>query len=94
MDSPSEGEEISCPPKKSLAQTYQDYVDKEKQQNEVAVSSGLASDMLNIRREITLFESSGNRGHYLEKIYTALLSVPPTSVEGVLSFKWTSFILG
>ncbi|GFX29962.1 transposable element Tc3 transposase [Trichonephila clavipes] len=34
-----------------------------------------------IRREIDLFEDEGFRGKYLEKVYRALLTVPPTSVD-------------
>ena len=84
MDSPNE-EEVPVPEKKSLSQCYKEYVDKETQQSEATPSSKKASDLLNIKREMILFESSGNRGNYLEKIYTALLSIPPTSVEGVFS---------
>ncbi|GFX87496.1 alpha-tocopherol transfer protein-like [Trichonephila clavipes] len=39
-----------------------------------------------IRREIDLFEDEGFRGKYLEKVYLALLKVPPTNVDAIRVF--------
>ena len=51
-------------------------------ESESALNSRKTTILTNMKREMTLYESSGNRGHYLEQINTALLSIPPTSVEG------------
>ncbi|GFX75008.1 hypothetical protein TNCV_1845801 [Trichonephila clavipes] len=42
-----------------------------------------------IRREIDLFEDEGFRRKYLEKVYRALLTVPPASVDAERAFSTT-----
>ena len=83
MDDPVE-EGTAPPSKKSLTDSYQESKDTESKELERAFNAKKASILTNIKRDITLFESSGNRGKMLELIYTALLSIPPTSVEGRL----------
>ncbi|GFV26417.1 RNA-directed DNA polymerase from mobile element jockey [Trichonephila clavipes] len=39
-----------------------------------------------IQREIDLFEDEGSTGKYLEKVYYAMLTVPPTSVDAERAF--------
>ena len=77
VDEPGEPE----PPKKTLSQSYKEFIEKNVQDSEAALQSRKSSALTNIKREMTLYESSGNRGRMLEQIYTALLSIPPTSVE-------------
>lgn len=40
----------------------------------------------NLKREMAVFESSGDRPSSLEKLYRALLSLPPSSIEAERSF--------
>ena len=84
VDDPAE-EAAAVPPQKSLSDDwneYFEYEDKQSEQNEALLNSRKASVSTNIKRAMTLFESSGDRGKLLEKIYLALLTIPPTSVEG------------
>lgn len=39
-----------------------------------------------INKEMFLFENGGNRGKYLEIVYQALLTIPPSSIEAERSF--------
>ena len=73
------------PPKKSLSNDWNESEERGKEQSEIALNSRKASNTTNIKRDMALFESSGNRGKILEQIYTALLSIPATSVEVVLN---------
>ena len=59
----------------------EEYVEKNAKESECALISRQATILTNMKREMALYESSGNRGHYLEQVYVALLSIPPTSVE-------------
>ena len=70
------------PPQKKLSDSFKEYEDKELQQNESLLNSRLATVSTNIKKAMSLYESSGERGKSLEQLHTALLSVPPTSVEG------------
>ena len=69
------------PPQRSLSDDWKEYDEKTEQESDRALDSRKASVFTNIKREMTLYESSGNRGQILDQIYTALLSIPPTSVE-------------
>ena len=42
--------------------------------------------LTSIKREIAVLESTGNRPSSLEKIYNAMLSLPPSSIEAERSF--------
>jgi hypothetical protein len=44
------------------------------------------SVQLAIKSELSLFESTGRRGQFLDKVYSYLLSIPPTSVEAERAF--------
>ena len=39
-----------------------------------------------IKAELALFNSTGVRGQFLEKVYTYLITIPPTSVEAERAF--------
>jgi hAT family C-terminal dimerisation region len=45
-----------------------------------------------IRQEMTLFESGGTRGRYLQLVYDYIMSVPPTSVEAERAFSAAGII--
>ena len=80
VDDPTE-EVVPEPPKKSLDDGFKDYEEKSEEESTAALNSRKASILTNLKREMTLFESSGNKGKMLEQLHTALLSIPPTSVE-------------
>lgn len=45
-----------------------------------------------LKREMTLFECGGNRGKYLETVYTYVKSIPPTSVEAERAFSAAGYL--
>ncbi|KAL0895021.1 hypothetical protein ABMA27_013490 [Loxostege sticticalis] len=45
-----------------------------------------------LKREMTLFECGGNRGKYLEAVYTYVKSIPPTSVEAERAFSAAGYL--
>ena len=73
------------PPKKSLSNDWKESEETGRLQSEIALNSRKASITTNIKRDMALYESSGNKGKILEQIYTALLSIPATSVEVVFN---------
>ena len=46
-----------------------------------------------VKKEISLFEEKGERPHYLELLYQALLTIPPTSVESERAFSSTGLFV-
>ena len=78
-------EVIAPPPKRSLSNDWEESEKRGKEESEIALNSRKATVATNIKREMALFESSGNRGKLLEEVYTALLSIPATSVEVVFN---------
>lgn len=49
-------------------------------------NKGNVSMTTRLRREITIFDDEGMRGHYLDIVYESLLTIPPTSVEAERAF--------
>lgn len=45
-----------------------------------------------IKKEITLFEQGGSRGHHLKLIYDCLQTIPPTSVEAERAFSSAGYL--
>lgn len=50
------------------------------------VKSDKASLTKIIKQELALFQSVGNRGFYMSKVYNYLLMIKPTSVESERAF--------
>lgn len=69
------------PPKKSLDENFDEYEEQRMELSEKALTSKKGTVLTNIKRAMTLYESSGDRGKILEKLYSSLLSIPATSVE-------------
>ena len=51
-----------------------------------AENKGNVNMTTRLRREITIFDDEGIRGHYLDLVYKSLLTIPPTSVEAERAF--------
>ena len=60
------------------------------QPQEIAQSKQSLSSYL--KYELTIAEQTGRRGHYLEKVYKMLLTVPPTSVEAERIFSSCAYL--
>lgn len=51
------------------------------------------TDLLtSIKKELSLFDNGGTRGHHLELVYKYLLSIPPISVEAERAFSAAGYI--
>jgi hypothetical protein len=82
--------EVEEPPKKLSKSEELDLVLAMSERKSERVERGLASsnsDVLKcLKREIAVLEHTGDRPNNLERIYKALLTIPPTSVEAERSF--------
>ena len=78
MDDPS-----PTPAKRSFSEELQEF----RAQKAKNVASSKTSVPTTIKREMTLYEATGNRGHCLERIRSALKTIAPTSVEAERAFR-------
>ena len=67
----------------ALAQDFKEFQAKRAKDIEKVAKTNKSSAtvLTNIKRAMTLYESTNERGVMLEKVYRALLSIQPTSVE-------------
>ena len=85
VDDPSPVEEVPPPPKKPkpMSQDLQELRAKRAK----IVATNKATVLTIIKRAMTTYESTGDRGTYLEKIRAALKTIAPTSVEAERAFR-------
>ena len=88
--STSTSEEQEQPSKKSKVEELKAFLEKKKasakEKNSVGNLSSSSAILLEIRREMTIFETTGQRPPCLDKIFKAVSTPPPTSVEAERAF--------
>ena len=88
--STSTSEEQEQPSKKSKVEELKAFLEKKKasakEKNSVGNLSSSSAILLEIRREMTIFETTGQRPPCLDKIFKAVSTLPPTSVEAERAF--------
>ena len=77
--------------KKSKVEELKEFLDKkresaEKEKNDRATMSTQASILTEIRREFAILENTGERPNCLEKVFSAVSTMAPTSVEAERAF--------
>ena len=83
-ESPSEADPAPAAPvlKKSKMEELNSFLQETSSPRTPQASFQTAAEVLvEIKREMAIFESTGQRPACLEKVYSALITLPPTSVE-------------
>ena len=89
IDDPGPEEDGPPPAKKCLYEDHKNYQQRhEKPPRKNTPHSLSEKEVLKIiKKEMVLYEETGNRGKLLQKIYHVLKSIPPTSTEAEGGFK-------